>query len=289
MDIIWYTLNNLKSLVGYNSRFHLLFQVAKLIFITPHSNSGIKRVYSLVNKTKRQGTDHNRLDIKLDRHESKFACYNSRPDESLLVSAKKATRLSQRSSLQQIKMALLNVVFSFLRLQNFFCWKICVKIYDLCFCLFSLMYCWACVIHMVKNKVLLIDSPPKSRNFRKLHHFFPCFVTRKFFNEMNVKNLTIPTFLTCLKLFDFWSFEVRSFLSISKWQLYFCISVVVSMDILFNFSETFGILTLLFLVATNFRKKWSFIKRSLYLNGLYFLPKIFWDCFSPVRNWVTAF
>ena len=131
-------------------------------------------------------------------------------------------------------MALLNVVFSFLRLQNIFCWKICVKIYDLYFCLFTLMYCQVCVIYMVKTKVLLMDSPPKSRNFHELHHFFPCFVTRKFFNEMNVKNLTI---LTCLKLFDFWSFEVRNFLLISKWQIYFCISVMVSMDILFNFSE----------------------------------------------------
>ena len=113
MDIIWYTWNNLKSLVGYNSRFHLLFQVAKLIFITPHSNSEIKRVYSLVNKTKRQGTEHNRLDIKvsfpsilavkLDRHESKFACYNFRPDESLLLSAKKATRLYNKAHCSKSK------------------------------------------------------------------------------------------------------------------------------------------------------------------------------------------
>ena len=103
MDTIWYMLYNLKSLVGNDSRFHLLFQVAKLILITPHSNSGIERVYSLVNKNKRQGTERNRLDIegslssilavKLDRPESKFACYNYRPDESLLVSAKKATQL----------------------------------------------------------------------------------------------------------------------------------------------------------------------------------------------------
>ena len=83
MDTIWYMFNNLKSLVGNNSRFHLLFQVAKLIL--------------------EQGTERNRLDIegslssilaaKLDRPESKFACYNYQSDESLLVSAKKATRL----------------------------------------------------------------------------------------------------------------------------------------------------------------------------------------------------
>ena len=103
MDTIWYMLNNLKSLVGNNSRFHLLFQVDKLILVTPHSNSGIERFCSLLNKNKEQGTERNRLDIegslssilaaKLDRPESKFACYNYQSDESLLVSAKKATRL----------------------------------------------------------------------------------------------------------------------------------------------------------------------------------------------------
>ena len=39
MDTIWYMLNNLKSPVGNNSRFHLLFPVAQLILITPHSNA----------------------------------------------------------------------------------------------------------------------------------------------------------------------------------------------------------------------------------------------------------
>ena len=83
-----------------------------------------------MNKNKQQGTERNRLDIegslssilavKLDRPESKFVCYNYRPDESFLVSAKKIHPIVQRSSLQEIKMILLNVVISFLRLQNFF-------------------------------------------------------------------------------------------------------------------------------------------------------------------------
>ena len=68
------------------------------------------------------------------------------------------------------------------------------KIYELCFCLFSLIYSRACIIHMVKNKVLLIGSPPKSRNFCKFGHFFPCFVIRKFFNAINVKNLTCNSY-----------------------------------------------------------------------------------------------
>ena len=52
IDTIWYMLNNLKSPFGNNSRFHLLFQMAKLILITPYSNARIERVYSLVNKNK---------------------------------------------------------------------------------------------------------------------------------------------------------------------------------------------------------------------------------------------
>ena len=54
MDTIWYMLNNLISLFRNNSRFHLLFRVARLILITPHSNSGIERVYSLMNKNNRR-------------------------------------------------------------------------------------------------------------------------------------------------------------------------------------------------------------------------------------------
>ena len=113
MNTIWYMLNNLKSPVGNNSRFHFLVQAAQLILTTPHSNAGIEWVYSLVYKNKRQGTERNRLDIegslssilavKLDRPESTFACYNYRPDDSLLVSAKKSHSIVQRSSLQQNK------------------------------------------------------------------------------------------------------------------------------------------------------------------------------------------
>ena len=33
-----------------NQRFELLLKVAKLILITPHSNVGIERVFSIVNK-----------------------------------------------------------------------------------------------------------------------------------------------------------------------------------------------------------------------------------------------
>ena len=96
-----------------------------------------------------------------------------------------------------------------------FCWKIVLKYMSFVFFLFTLMYSRACVVHMVKNKVLLIGGAPKSRNFREFDYFFPCFVIRKFFNAMKVKNLTILTFLTCLKLFHFFpreSFFLRQFL-----------------------------------------------------------------------------
>ena len=69
--------------------------------ITPHSNAGIERVFSLVNKSKSAGSDRNRLDIegslssipavKMERPESQEKYYCFKPSERLLNSAKKAT------------------------------------------------------------------------------------------------------------------------------------------------------------------------------------------------------
>ena len=56
-------LQNLKSPAGNNYRFRTLFEVALLVLITPHSNAGIERVYSLVNKNRPEGSERNRLDI----------------------------------------------------------------------------------------------------------------------------------------------------------------------------------------------------------------------------------
>ena len=67
------------------------------------------------------------------------------------------------------------------------CYFILKQICELCFCLFSLMYSRAYVIHMVKNIVLLMGGLPKSRNFREFGHFFLCFVIRKFFNARTWK------------------------------------------------------------------------------------------------------
>ena len=54
----------MKSPVASNYQFRLLFNVAPLVLVTPHSNAGIERVYTLVNKNKAEGTDRNRLDIE---------------------------------------------------------------------------------------------------------------------------------------------------------------------------------------------------------------------------------
>ena len=64
MDTIWYHLYQIKSLIGSDYRFRNLFNVARLPFLTLHSNVGIERVYSFVNKNKKEGSDRNKLDIE---------------------------------------------------------------------------------------------------------------------------------------------------------------------------------------------------------------------------------
>ena len=101
MDTIWYYLQEMRSVVGNEYRFRLLFRCALMVLLTPHSNAGIERVFSLVNKNKSDGSDRNRLDIegslssvlavKLDRPESFSHCTEYDPDSHLLEAAKKAT------------------------------------------------------------------------------------------------------------------------------------------------------------------------------------------------------
>ena len=97
----------MRSLAENNQRFELLFKVAKLILIIPHSNAGIERVFSLVNKNKSAGSDMNQLDIegslssilavKMERPESQEKCYYFKPSDELLNSAKKAIYTDNRS------------------------------------------------------------------------------------------------------------------------------------------------------------------------------------------------
>ena len=67
IDTFWYHIQRLRSLVGNKQRFELLLKVAKLILITPHSDAGIERAFSLKK------------------------CYCFKPSERLLNSTKKAT------------------------------------------------------------------------------------------------------------------------------------------------------------------------------------------------------
>ena len=101
IDTLWYYIQSLRSLAGNNKRFDLFFNVARLIMITPHSNAGIERVFSLVNKNKSAGSNRNRLDIegslssilavKMERPDTQEKCYSFKPSDELLKSAKQAT------------------------------------------------------------------------------------------------------------------------------------------------------------------------------------------------------
>ena len=53
IDIIRYYIYQMKSSVASNYRFGILFNVARLVLVTPYSNPGIERLYALVNKNKR--------------------------------------------------------------------------------------------------------------------------------------------------------------------------------------------------------------------------------------------
>ena len=107
IDTLQYHIQQLRFLAGNNQRFELLFEVAKLTLITPHSNTGIERVFSLVNKNKSAGSDRNQLDIegslssilavKMERTESQEKCYCFKPFDELLNSARKATNTYSKS------------------------------------------------------------------------------------------------------------------------------------------------------------------------------------------------
>ena len=60
MDAIYHQILKIKSPAGDNFRFKVLFRVANIVFIKPHSNAGIERVYSLINKGKQEVSDRNR-------------------------------------------------------------------------------------------------------------------------------------------------------------------------------------------------------------------------------------
>ena len=97
IDIIWNYLYQMRSPVASNYRLRFLFNVARLVLVTLHSNAGIERVYALVNKNNVEGTDRNSLDIeeslssilvvKLALPEAFFNCHDFKPNEKLLYEA----------------------------------------------------------------------------------------------------------------------------------------------------------------------------------------------------------
>ena len=102
-------LDNMMSPAGENYWFRLLFRVAVLVLVTPHSNAGFGCLYSLVNKNKPQGSDRNRMDIdetissilavKLACPESKCNCYDFRPSKYLIrIAETAATRYNKEHS-----------------------------------------------------------------------------------------------------------------------------------------------------------------------------------------------
>ena len=92
VDVIWYYLQKMRSPVGPNYRFKLLFEVARIALTISHSNAGIERLFSLVNKNKNEGSDRNRFDIggslssiltvNLERPESIIAKYKESNNKS---------------------------------------------------------------------------------------------------------------------------------------------------------------------------------------------------------------
>ena len=50
MDILWYHFQSMKSPIGNNKRFNILFEVARIVLLIPHSYAAIEGLFSLVNK-----------------------------------------------------------------------------------------------------------------------------------------------------------------------------------------------------------------------------------------------
>ena len=93
----------MKSPASDSFQFNLLLKVTNIVLITTHSKAGIKRVYSLANKSKPEGSGRNCMDmdgtlstilgVKFGRPESTCTCYNFNPSQKLFESAKNATKI----------------------------------------------------------------------------------------------------------------------------------------------------------------------------------------------------
>ena len=62
MVVLWYHLQSLKSPIGNNKKFNILFEVAQIVLMILHFIDAIEHLFSLVNKNKNESSDRNHLD-----------------------------------------------------------------------------------------------------------------------------------------------------------------------------------------------------------------------------------
>ena len=93
MDVLWGYISKIKTCFG-RLQFNLLFKVAKLVLVLPHSNNGEERVFSMVRKNKttfHSSLEFNTLGSILTVKLSSEDAIHFKPDKELLKSAKNAT------------------------------------------------------------------------------------------------------------------------------------------------------------------------------------------------------
>ena len=93
MDVLWGHISKIKTCFGH-LQFNLLFKVAKLVLVLPHSNAGEERVFSMVRNNKttfRSSLGFNTLGSILIAKLSNEDALHFKPDKELLKSAKSAT------------------------------------------------------------------------------------------------------------------------------------------------------------------------------------------------------
>ena len=96
MDMVWGYIASIKNADG-SLRFWLLSKLARLILVIPHNNAGEERVFNLIKQNRTptrsslstNGSLSSIIQVKLANGDS---CIQQNPPDSLLKSAKKATK-----------------------------------------------------------------------------------------------------------------------------------------------------------------------------------------------------
>ena len=82
-DVNWYHLRQIRSPIGNNFRFNLLFKVAQIVMLITHSNAG--------NRLDSDWILSASLSVKLAQPESQSKCFDYQPTKTVLENARKAT------------------------------------------------------------------------------------------------------------------------------------------------------------------------------------------------------